>query len=269
MGEKRNSQRINLTGAKRFSIGDITNVASPREDRGREHDEPGAEVGSPHEDCAGEPGNPVCRVLLLGANPSGTSRLRLDRESRAIDDALRTAPGNRRFELLQGWASSALDIQQDLFRHRPDLVHLSSHGDTAGELMLEAHRFRDLARKGAGSQEGATRQGALAPVDALARLLAHAPGGTRCVVLNACHSAPLAEAIAEHADCAIGMTTEISDSGAVAFAWSFYHALAQGESVATAFELACAQLDLRGSSPPQRPRLIALRSDPGSIRWGD
>ena len=36
MGETRNSQRINLTGAKSFSIGDITNVGSPNQDRSAE-----------------------------------------------------------------------------------------------------------------------------------------------------------------------------------------------------------------------------------------
>jgi hypothetical protein len=250
MGDTKNSQNINLTGAQRFSIGSISNVGSPRQ-------EP-----------AGERDGPACRILMLASNPAGTSHLRLDREARAIEDALRAAPGGRRFELLQGWASSALDVQQDLFRHRPELVHFSGHGGTAGELVLEAHRFRDVARVKTGARETPASSGALATIAALARLLAHAPGSPRCVILNACHSASLAEAIAEHADCAVGMTAEIPDDGAVAFAWGFYHALAQGESVAAAFELGCAQLDLRGSSRQTRPRLIASRRDPGDIRWG-
>lgn len=249
MRDTRNSQVINLTGASGVSIGDITNVGSPVEVRASDRSEPA-----------------TCRILLLGSNPDGTTRLRLDREARAIEDALGATPAKRRrFELLQGWASSALDLQQDLFRHRPELVHYSGHGSADGELVLEPQRFRDMARNEVGSR--AVAGGVSAPIAALARLLAVAPC-TRCVVLNACHSAALAEAVAEQADCAIGMATAVSDDGAVAFAWGFYHALAQGESVAAAFGLASVQLELIDPSRRQCPRLFASRRDAASIRWG-
>lgn len=249
MGDTRNSQNINLAGASDVSIGDITNV------------------GTPVRVSAGGRDKIVCRILFLAANPDGTSRLRLDREARAIEDALQAAPpALHRFELLHGWAASSLDIQQDLFRHRPELIHYSGHGDVSGSLVLEAQRFRDLVR-----QEVAPRAtgegGAAPPIAALARLLAHPASGARCVVLNACHSAGLAEAAAEQVDCAIGMTTAVPDEGAVAFAWGFYHALAQGESVAAAFGLASAQLELTDPSLQQCSRLFAPRCDPSSIRW--
>lgn len=240
-------------GASGISIGDITNVARP--------------AGADAEKRSEAP--PVSRILILGSNPDGTSRLRLDREARAIEDALGAAPASRRrFELLLGWASSALDIQQDLFRHRPELVHYSGHGSAAGELVLEAQRFRDLGRREPTSCEMAG--GAPAPVAALARLLAAAPGA-RCVVLNACHSAALAEAVAEQADCAIGMAAAVSDDGAVAFAWGFYHALAQGESVAAAAaDLASVQMELIDPSRRQCPRLFNTRrhaEGAAGIRW--
>jgi hypothetical protein len=251
MGETRNIQTFDLSGAQGISIGNVTNVGTPRQ-------EPVAEQTEP-----------ACRILLLGANPAGTSRLRLDREARAIEDALRGAPGDRRFELIQGWASSSLDLQQDLFGHRPEVVHFAGHGGAAGELALEAQRFRDLVRTGEGGPSAPGRGGMMASISALVRLIAHAPGRIRCVVLNACHSAALAAAVAEHVDCAVGMTTAVPDDGAVGFAWGFYHALGQGESVAAAFGLASAQLEAHLASQPSCARLFATRCDPAGIRWGD
>jgi hypothetical protein len=249
MNKTRNSQSINFAGASGFSIGEITNVAVPAPE-------------SPSATAA-----QACHVLLLGANPGDTSRLRLDRESRAIDDALRsTDPRSQRFELHQGWASSAADVQQDLLRHRPSLVHYSGHGTAAGELVLEARRFRDLLR-----HDGASRQlamgGAPAQIAAIAGLLARSPTPIRCVLFNACHSAPLAEEMANHADCAIGMVAAVQDDGAIDFAWGFYHALAQGESVAAAFDLGIAQLAARDPAQRNCPRLYATRCDPTSISW--
>jgi hypothetical protein len=76
--------------------------------------------------------------------PADASRLRLDREARALEDALQAAAplGQHRFELLQSWASSALDVQQDLFRHHPELVHFTGHGAAGGELLLEGRGSR-------------------------------------------------------------------------------------------------------------------------------
>ena len=248
MGDTRN-QNINISGASGVSIGDIANVRTATRV------------------SAGDEDEIVCRILFLAANPDGTSRLRLDREARAIEDALQAAPqGCRRFELLQGWAASSLDIQQDLFRHRPQLIHYCGHGGVSGDLVLEAQRFRDLARQ-EGAPAAAGEGGAPPSIAALVRLLAHPASGARCVVLNACHSASLARAVAERVDCAIGMAAAVPDDGAVAFAWGFYHALAQGESVAAAFDLASAQLELTGLSQQQCPRLFAPRCDASSIRW--
>jgi hypothetical protein len=48
--------------------------------------------------------------------------------------------------------------------------------------------------------------------------------------LNACDSAPQAEAIVSVIDCAVGMSDEIDDSAAIAFAAAFYEALGYGRS---------------------------------------
>ena len=52
--------------------------------------------------------------------------------------------------------------------------------------------------------------------------------------------------IAEHIDCVVGMTTSVKDTSAIAFAGAFYQALGFGESVQTAFDLGCNQIDMLG-----------------------
>lgn len=84
-------------------------------------------------------------------------------------------------------------------------------------------------------------------------------------MLNACNSEDQARAIAEHIDCAVGMATELDDTAAIGFAWSFYNALGQGENVRKAFALACLQATLAGAGPNGEPRLFANRADPEAL----
>ena len=173
--------------------------------------------------------HPSVVILFLAANPSSTTRLRLDEEVRAIDKALRQANYRDQFDLRQHWAVRASDLQELLLRHQPHIVHFSGHGSDTGQLIFEDDR------------------GNAHPVqtDALSRLFAILTDNVRCVVLNACYSEPQAQAIAAHIDCVIGMPAEIGDQASLNFAASFYQALAYGRDVQTAFDLGCNQIDLQ------------------------
>lgn len=168
------------------------------------------------------------RILFLGANPSDTTRLSLDREVREIDLRLLASEHRDTFRIEQSWAVRAADLQACLLRHRPTIVHFSGHGNSAGELLFE-------------DETGTTT--AVTPI-ALRNLFRILRKDIRCVLLNACFSEPQARAIAEHIDCVIGMTTAVEDRSAVAFAGAFYQALGFGEDVHTAFDLGCNQMDL-------------------------
>ena len=50
-------------------------------------------------------------------------------------------------------------------------------------------------------------------------------------------------------DCAVGMSDEIDDDAAIAFAAAFYETLGYGRSVQTAFDLALVQLTGAGADP--------------------
>lgn len=87
------------------------------------------------------------------------------------------------------------------------------------------------------------------------------------MVLNACHSAEAARVIAEHVDCVIGMTDAIEDETAIQFSRGFYHAVGQGQSIRTAFELGVAQIGLSGASGAEVPKILGVRSAAESISF--
>jgi hypothetical protein len=194
-------------------------------------------------------GGKMIRILFLAANPSDTSRLRVDEESRSIDQALRQTEFRDRFDILQHFAVRVGDLQGYLLRHTPDIVHFSGHGSVAGEIIME-------------DSLGHSR-----PVSAraLSTLFSVLRDNVRCVVLNACYSEEQAKAIAEHIDCVIGMSQAIGDQSAIAFATAFYQALGYGRDVKTAFDLGCVQIDLDSLDDQDVPKLLAARTDPSQL----
>lgn len=188
------------------------------------------------------------RILFLGASPADAQALRLDHEVREIDHSLRQGEFRERFDLRQQLALRPNDLQTALLRHRPQILHFSGHGEVDG-ICLE-------------DEAGQTR---MVPGNVLGRILAVFKKQIRCVVLNACYSQEQAEAIARDIDCVIGMSKAFGDRAAIRFGGAFYQALAFGSSIETAFQLACAQIDLDGYDEGSTPQLIAFRRDPGEI----
>jgi len=189
------------------------------------------------------------RILFLGANPTDSTPLRLDEEVRAIDQALTTATLGDRCELSQKWAVRVGDLQEHLLRIKPQIVHFSGHGSRNRSIVLQG-------------DDGRSRQ---VDADRLARLLARFNQQLRCVVLNACYTREHGEAIAEHIDCVVGMSTAVADRAAIRFASAFYRALASGCSVLDAFELSRADIELGEMGEDEVPTLLARRCDPADV----
>ena len=191
-------------------------------------------------------------ILFLAANPHDTSRLNLDEEIRAIDAALQKSPHRNRFRIEQHWAVRSTELDDFLLRHRPQIVHFSGHGSPASELILEGGtEMRDVRRVAAPARVTE----AVSPAS-LSRVFAPMKGTVRCVVLNACYSKTQALAIAEHVDCVVGMSRAIADSAAINFSAAFYQALAYGETVDHAFQLACSEIDRASLADDDVPQLI-------------
>jgi hypothetical protein len=134
-------------------------------------------------------------ILFLSANPVDRAPLRSDQEQRDIAQALRGSRHRSRFELRPHAAVRPDDLQELLRQTSPTIVHFSAHGNEAGELLLE------------------DENGHASPLnaEALAGIFAAWKGRVRCVVLNACYSQRLAEALAVHVDCVVGMASDVTD----------------------------------------------------------
>jgi hypothetical protein len=169
----------------------------------------------------------VKTILILAANPTSTSRLRLDEEVREIENGLQAAKHRDQFKLVQKWAVRTRDFYRAILEHQPQIVHFSGHGVGADGIVLEDE----------------TGQQALVGEEALSRLFKlFAVKGVECVVLNACYSEVQANAISQYIKYVVGMNRSIGDKAAVAFAVAFYDALAAGEEVEFAYDLGCSQL---------------------------
>ncbi|MEM9150902.1 MAG: AAA-like domain-containing protein [Cyanobacteria bacterium P01_F01_bin.3] len=183
---------------------------------------------------------PAQTILILAANPRGTSELRLGEEVRGIEDGLRRAQKRDEFVIKQRWATTPLDMQRAMLDEKPNIVHFCGHG--AGEKGLV---FED-------------KNGRPKPVTgkALARLFRRLSDQVSCVLLNACHSQTQAKAIAQHIDTVIGMSQAVGDQAALKFATGFYDALGAGRDVEFAYDWGCTAIEMEGIDEALTPVLL-------------
>ncbi|BAZ18802.1 hypothetical protein NIES4071_106870 (plasmid) [Calothrix sp. NIES-4071] len=120
-------------------------------------------------------------ILILAANPKGTSNLRLDEEVREIDLGLQRALKRELFNLEQRWAVRVQDVYQALLDYKPQIVHFSGHGAGDDGLVLEDE----------------TGNHKLVNTEALANLF-KLFSDIECIILNACYSEAQAIAIVEY-----------------------------------------------------------------------
>ncbi|MBD2197405.1 MULTISPECIES: CHAT domain-containing protein [Calothrix] len=172
----------------------------------------------------------VQTILILTANPQGTSQLRLDQEVRDIEEGLQRAKQRDQFILEQKWAVRPRDIQRAMLDINPSIIHFSGHGTGDEGLVFE-------------DETGSAK---LVDGEALAGLFELFAEQVECVVLNGCYSEVQAEAIAQHVNYVIGMKKAIPDKAAIEFAVGFYDALGAGKPVEFAHKFGCAAIRLAG-----------------------
>ena len=136
------------------------------------------------------------KILILSAIPHG---LRLDKEIREIEVAIRRATKRDLFDIRVRTAVRPQDIRRAIAEEQPQIVHFCGHGLDNGYLLLEDDGGNDKP---------------VAP-EALAYLFELHVEYVKCVLLNACYSEKPAEAISEHIDYVIGMNNPIQDKAAI------------------------------------------------------
>jgi len=200
-------------------------------------------------------------ILFLAANPRDTGRLALDREARAIHVELKRSGYGHRFEFASRWAVQPMDLLRELRELKPTIVHFSGHGTRPVGTPDRGHGRDVVAEAPSGDAlgglmlDGDGGRGQLVTPEAIARTFGAVGSSVRLVVLNACYSAPLAEALREHVDCVVGMRCTIHDDAARSFAIGFYGGIGECESVAAAFEQGKAAILLDGLPDADRPHL--------------
>jgi hypothetical protein len=168
-------------------------------------------------------------ILFLAANPRDTGRMALDQEAHAIHLELERSPDRGRFDFVTRWAPEPLDLLRELRRLKPTVVHFSGH--SAGPIgpmvsVREQTPDADTVAAAAPSEtelrgllfDNANGDSQVVTPEAFARTLGAAGESVKLVVLNACYTTPLAEALLSHIDCVVGMSGEIPDDATRSFA---------------------------------------------------
>lgn len=158
------------------------------------------------------------KVLYIASNPEEHSSLNLERE---ITEFQRSAVANSgeapQFIFLPSLPFEELPIQ--ISRHKPDVLHISAHGEEEG--LSLAHEGRDKV---------------LLTSEMLCAFLDVDPA-PRLVYLNSCNSEALANEITKRVQIAIGTTAPITNRAARKAAVAFYVRVLEGKSVARSFEV--------------------------------
>jgi len=166
-------------------------------------------------------------ILFLAASPRDLEPLRPDAELRLIEQELLLSPNRDKFKLVAQVAVRLEDISRALAWHRPQIVHFSGHGDDLGRICVEDPL---------GNSKPVEFEG-------LAKAFGAYDDTIQLVLINACHSKRLAEAVSSHINHVIGMRYRIADNAARMFSVFFYQAIFGGANVARAFKVAPALLE--------------------------
>jgi hypothetical protein len=180
------------------------------------------------------------RILVLAASPSDRTALDLDRETDHITTSVRLGQLRDRFDVAVSAETRADQLVPVLLAERPTIVHFAGHATAQEGLLLEAP------------------DGTAQPVDgALLARIVEQLAGVDCVVLNACWSVSIAQALSNRVGCVIGMGREVSDAAATAFSGVFYNSLAEGASLRSAFDLAVSHLELTVPDEASTPQIVS------------
>ena len=180
------------------------------------------------------------KILLLSANSSGTSQLRLDEEMREIKEGLKRAKKRDDYSIDRAEAVRYRDIHRAILEYEPHIIHFSGHGSGEDGLVFEDE----------------TGQIKLVDTEAIAGLFQLFADQVECVVLNACYSKYQAQKIAQHINYVVGMSQAIQDRAAIEFAVGFYDALGADKGYEFAYKLGCSLIQVAGIPQQLIPQLL-------------
>lgn len=158
------------------------------------------------------------KILILTSNPRND--LKLNREIKDLNNIIKRAQNQSQFEMEFELEVHLEQLQDLLLEQKPRIVHFCGHGTGEQGLVLQNQAGRE--------QKVST--------DALSNLFELFDREVECVLLNACYSEVQAQEIVRHINYVIGMSHEIRDDAAIAFATGFYRALSWGKSIEKSYK---------------------------------
>jgi tetratricopeptide (TPR) repeat protein len=179
------------------------------------------------------------KILFLCANPSDTSRLRIDEEVREIEEGLRRSKKRDNFDFKVRLATRVRDLSRAILDDSPQILHFSGHGETEG-IILE-------------DEDGTAK---IVTTLSIGNLFSLFSDTIKCVILNSCYSKSQAEEISKYIPFVIGMSKSVPDTTAITFATSFYDAIGAGKEIELAFKFGVANINLEGLKGSEIPILI-------------
>lgn len=225
------TQTVHVTGS-----GNTLNLAGrdlhvpaviPRHPGASERPRPAPPEPSPSSERADPAGRARFTVLFAAACPDGMPGPRVDREERALREALDLSGMRDQIQVETRLAVRPREFARALISKHPRVVHFAGHGsDEGGELLFED----ELGEPFHASPEG------------LQALFAQVRGVVECALLNACYSRANSAAILTAVPYVIGMDGPLHDETAMAFTSGFYQGLGEGMTVPQSYDFGCAML---------------------------
>ena len=184
----------------------------------------------------------MIRLLLVSANPSGTEKIRTDKEFNLISSRFSSSEHRDDIVVRSCLAVSVNELRNTMFEYRPNIVHFSGHG-TIESLIFESDASDFIS---VNSER---------VLDFLS-LFSRVEG----VFLNACYSSGAnINGVFKSIPFVVAVKGRVRDNDAIVFSSSFYGAIFNGEDVDKAFSIAesAVSLDAREYSFTRVDRSIA------------
>jgi hypothetical protein len=179
-------------------------------------------------------------ILFIKANPIDSEALRLDVEENAIRDVWGSCDDKTKFEFESRGAVTKDLLIDHLLKIKPNILHISGHGNTEEQLLLE-----DVD----GYKEEVS-------IEKLSNVLSGFTNHIQCVFLNTCHSLAGMGDFNENIAYIIGMKNEIPDDVAISFSRNFYNALFNGRTIKDSFKIALSRIAMTDQGDEYIPKLI-------------
>lgn len=160
------------------------------------------------------------KILIFSSSPYNKNRIRVDIESRVIDEVMQASLNRDSIQTIYKTAVKVDTITKAILDSSPHIVHFSGHGDFNG-IVIE----NDL-----GESELLSKQ-------KLKLLFSIFKDTVQCVILNCCYSEGQARIISELGISVIGMTNSIGDNSSIQFSRGFYQGIGNGKDIETSFKL--------------------------------